>query len=669
MNRDYTNARADNFFSTVKEDLNGFPFSFTYGGTEYKGFSKRDFTLITCETEKIGQKETVTFKLDFHGELIVTLILTHYFSHGATEWTVWFENCGNKNSEVIEKVQSELIFCGSYPELKGILGDYVNQYSQYCIDLTDQTVSMSADTGRATHVCFPYFNLEYGDGGAMLAIGWAGTWKATFSSDGKNTKYTASAVNGLKTFLKPGEKIRSALFVVASYNVRNEHFATNYWRSWYVEYNLPRSDASGNVLKPFSACCLANDTGLPNSDGSISERFSTWKPSFDVMIKNDVKVDYRWFDAGWYVRPDGSSEEVDWWGSVGTWELDPVKWPGKTFLESTDYARANGMKTLVWFEPERVTDPDNLAQNYGYDPNWAIKMEGTNVISNNIGIPECLKWTTDRICKMLRENKVELYREDNNCDARALWSYLDKKEGENRCGITECKFIMGHYRMWDDIIKCTSSYGGCSFVDSCASGGGRNDLESMRRGVPLLRSDSDRTTTSLRLSMTTAFNKWIPFCGANTKEKESQCAQDGVSDVYTWRASYLPGLNVDERFVHNAKGNFDSLKFGLTEWKKVAPYLLKEFYVLTPWHRECDKTAFTALSYFDPETEKGVLLTFRQEANDFCDTLQLSLPYAKDRECVLTDEDTAEIITVKNGKTAVCFSEKRSAKLFWVELK
>ena len=93
-------------------------------------------------------------------------------------------------------------------------------------------------------------------------------------------------------------------------------------------------------------------------------------------------------------------------------------------------------------------------------------MDGEKTISNNIGDPACLKWVTDRICNMLRENQVELYREDNNCDAAKLWIYMDSLEGDDRKGITECKFIAGHYQMWDDIIVCTKSYGGCAFVDS-----------------------------------------------------------------------------------------------------------------------------------------------------------------------------------------------------------
>ena len=671
MKRNYENLQATDKYRALSANLSDMPFSFVYSGKEYKGFSPEYFTFVSKNVMRSDEKETQNFKFEFLQTLEVTLILTHYFSHGVTEWTVWFENISDKNSCVIEDLKTELSFEGKYPVLKGILGDHVNQYSPYSIDMQNNMVEFSSDSGRATHVNFPYFNLEYDDGGAMLAIGWAGTWNAQFSSCKNITTYTARSVNGLKTYLKPGEKIRTALFVLAPYTVRDEHYATNFWRDWFIKHNLPKADASGTALEPFSTCCLSNDTGLPNSDGSISECHTTWKPSLEKMLSENAKVDYRWFDAGWYVCPDGTSAQPfvkghDWWDTVGTWELDPKKWPGKSFLESTDFAREHGMKTLVWFEPERVTDPENLAKNYGYNVDWAIRIEGERTISNNIGDPACLKWTTERICKMLRENKVEMYREDNNCNASKLWNHLDSKEGENRCGITESKFIIGHYKMWDDIIACTLSYGGCGFVDSCASGGGRNDLESMRRGVPILRSDSDRTNSALRLSMTTAFNKWIPFCGANTKEKLTQLAPTGISDPYVWRASYLPSLNVDSQFVYDESQNFDMLRFGLQEWKKVKPYLLKEFYTLTPWHKESDNTDFTAFCYYDSEKEEGVIFAFRQER---CtrETLSISLPFNGGGDgYIVTDEDSHEE-KVTDGTMTLCFDAPRTAKLLWVK--
>ena len=391
----------------------------------------------------------------------------------------------------------------------------------------------------------------------------------------------------------------------------------------------------------------------------------------EKMLAEDVKTDFRWFDAGWYVAPDGHSPETDWWGTVGTWALDPVKWPGNTFRESTDFAREHGMKTLMCFEPKRVTDPDSLVKHYGYRKEWAIEREGYVNVPNNIGDPECLKWTTERVCKVLRENRVEMYREDNNSDPAELWTYMDALEGEDRIGVTECKFVMGHYQMWDDIIACTLSFGGCGFVDSCASGGGRNDLESMRRGIPLLRSDNDRTSTALRLSMTTAFNRWIPFCGAITREQNEQLAAQGVSDPYVWRASYLPALNVASQFVHDPTQNFDMLRFGLKEWKKVSPYLLKDFYVHTPWHSEQDKSGFTAFTFFDPDAQKGVLQLFRMEMCGL-DTLEIRLPYAQSgARYRLTDEDSGETVEyagdVLSAGVTFALPEKRCARLVWVE--
>ncbi len=672
MKKNYANARSDEEYRLMSEDYSKIPFSFCYGGKVFDGFSDKEMICKNKEILSSEDKETqiITFLLE--DSVKITLLLTHYFSHGVTEHTVWFENVSDKNSKQIEKIKTEITFSGKYPVLKGILGDHVNYYRPYCMDMQNNSVEFSSDSGRATHINFPYFNLEYGNCGVMLAIGWAGSWSARFVSESdEKCTYTATSVNGMNTYLKPGEKIRTALFVAAYYNVRNENYATNYWRSWYITHNLPKADAEKNDLQPFSTCFLASDTGLPNSDGSISERYTTWRPSMEKMLSENIKVDFRWFDAGWYVAPDGTSAipfepDHDWWPTVGTWELDPVKWPGTTFRDSTDFARDHGMKTLVWFEPERVTDPENLAKNFGYNSEWAIQIDGSRAISNNIGDPACFQWTTDRICKMLTDNKVELYREDNNCDSASLWKHLDKKEGNGRHGITESKFIAGHYEMWDKIIECTLSHGGCGFVDSCASGGGRNDLESMRRGIPILRSDHDRTKTSVRLSITTALNKWIPFCGANTKEKKEELAKTGISDPYVWRCSYLSVLNIDSQFVYDETQNFDILRFGLAEWKKVSPYLLKDFYVLTPWHSEFDTTDFTAFCYYDPEQERGVLFAFRQE---HCERNEctVKLPFAENNDnYTMTDEDTGSS-SIVCGEIKLSFDSPRSAKLLWIK--
>ena len=671
----YKNIQSDEQYTEWKKDSSLIPFVFTYNGKTYKGFP---FLKKAEEIERIEEKETIIQKFVLDDNIEIKLILTHYYDYGATEFTVWFENNGKENSGILEDPHLDMCIEAANPILRGILGDHQHQYKPYAYEAKSlKGLYFGSENGRATHIYFPYFNLEYDYGGMMLAIGWAGRWESMFESKGEKVRYIARYAMGIKTYLKPNEKIRTPLFLIAAYIVRDEYYATNYWRSWFMKYNLPKADADGNELKPFSTCSLAGDTGLENCDGSISENKDTWKRSLDKLFSEEIHFDYRWMDAGYYPDPSGATR-YDYWGYVGVWEFDYKKWGenGKGFIQSVDYAHKHNVRTLLWTEPERVCMVDALVQNYAYNADWAIRQFPKEYpfselyIMNNIADPECLKWTEKQIFKLLRDNKIDLFREDYNRDPAYAWLKLDKKESPNRWGINECKGVAAHYQFLEDVIECTASYGGCAFVDSCASGGGRNDLQSLRYAVPVLRSDSDRTTTALRLSMTSSFCKWIPFHGACHLEKENdkECEQDGKSDVYTWRASYLPILNVlGGRFTQDENYDFEMLRFGLAEWEKVNFYLTKDFYPLTPWRDKSDKTGFTAHCYMDSETMSGVLLAFRMEdcRENF---LQLTLPFIKEGEIYsFTDEDSGECIIVKTGNIELNFDLRRTARLLWVK--
>lgn len=684
MNK-YSNSFADSWYKSIAADPSKLPFTLTYAGKCYMGFSEEFFKLTYKSISTKGDVETTNYTFDFIGDLIVSLKLSHYFSHGITEWTVEFENSTDTDSKVLEDIGTKMEFAGNAPTLKGILGDKGvpgetpdHRYHPYEKDLSKESVSFVQRSSRCSHGNFPYFNLEHADGGTILAIGWAGSWSASFKKINDKTEYFAKSVYNFKSYLRPGEKIRTALFVYAPYTKRDEAFATNFWRSWYLEHNLPRDAKTGKPVEPFSTCCLAYDTGLEHSDGSISERFSTWRPSLEKMFEEDAKVDFRWVDAGWYAAPDGTSaipnkKGHDWVDTVGTWDFDFEKWPGDTFRESTDFARANGMKTLLWFVPELVTDPEILEKNYGYNPKWAYHLhrEGwaEKLHANNIGDPDCYEWTKNRIFAALKKGGVDMYREDQNGDVIRIWKEIDEADGENRHGMAESKYIAAHYRLWDEIIAFVQSYGGCSFVDTCAGGGGRLDIESLRRGISLLRSDLDRTSTAIRLSMTTSFNKWVPFCGANTREKVGEHSKTGLRDPYVWRASYLPVLNVDSQFVYDEEQKFDMLRFGLKEWKKVSPYLLKDFYTLTPWYERDETDHIISYTFYDPDTKRGILFAFCQEN---CPERELSvtLPFmAENENCTLIDEDTKEDFVTTDGNLNIKFTKARQARLFFYKVK
>ena len=652
------NVNFELLYRQISADAAALPLAFTLDGRRYAGLPGDCFPVKSRACGHAGEMETHSVVLDGGANLEIRLEAEYDAKYGALTWTVWFANPGTGNSPVISEVDAAALdFPGEAPLLKGILGDNTHRYAPYCRDLIRESVEFCSDLGRPTHVWFPYFNLEYGDGGCLIALGWGGTWEAAFRFDGAATRFTGRGTNGLRTYLKPGESVRTPRMAFVPYAGRDEDAAMNKWRRWFVERVLPREN--GRPLEPFSTTCLSGDTGLPNSDGSISERSFTWRPSLEKMLAEGVHIDYRWFDAGWYVDPAGNSVPEDWWGTVGTWELDREKWPGDSFRESTDFARAHGMKTLMWFEPERVTHVDDLVKNWGYKREWALGDPNGRACGSDIGQPDCLDWTAARILHTLELCGVEMYREDNNFNARPCWAALDT---ENRAGITENRAVAGHYELWDRIISFEKARGGCAFVDSCASGGGRNDLESLRRGVPLLRSDADRTSTSLRLSMSSSFNRWIPFSGASCTEQAGELDPDGKRDMYIFRASYLPALNLSAQWTQDPDTDFALIRRGLDEWNGIKRFLLKDFYALTPWHAPDDRSGWTAFAYLDGD--EGVLLAFRMEDCE-ADSVRLRLSAWGDGDVhVLTDADSGEEIVVRGGEFTVTRPEKRMAALY-----
>lgn len=616
-NTETTMTKAQKEYESMISNLSSFPISFVYDGVYYQGLRRDKFIEISrTKTEEDGII-TTDIVLNKDKALNVLINAVYYKGYEAWDYTVYFENPSeNLNSGVVEKLNAvDIDVAGDNAVLKGILGDYTNQYAPYDYDLKQRDVTFTGTRGRATHDVFPYFNLENDEGGALFALGWGGTWNAnfTFDQETKVTNFKGTGVNNLATYLKPGEKIRTPLVACVRYYERDEDVAMNGWRKWMVDCNLPRNSAdSDEPVQPIRSVGFANDTGRPNSDGSISEGHDTWKRSLDAYLDGGLMADYRWVDAGWYFSPYKKTVPSDWWGTVGTWDLDTVKWPNNSFRESVDYAAEKGIKTFLWFEPERVTRLDGMVANYGYKREWVLSDHGNNnTFVNNLGNKECLQWTLGRILKVMEEQGIHLYREDFNLDPAIFWTIGDGYEGENRNGITENLYVQGHYALWDGIIEYCAENGKATFVDSCASGGGRNDLESMRRGVPFLRSDSDRTTIELRLAMTTRLVRWLPFTGASSSESGSQLAAGGY-DMYTLRASMLPLFHFGTTFATDPDYvNWEALRQGQQEWLEFKKYFYKDFYVLTPYRSTTETKEWTAFEYFDAEDNSGVLQAFR----------------------------------------------------------
>lgn len=611
--------KAEKEYKAMMNDLQTVPINFVYNDKRYNGFSPKYFKVKSQTEKEVDGGTQTTTVFNFRGELDVTLVSAVYPEYSAYDYTVYFENNGKTNSGVIRELNAvDMTLDCENARLKGIYGDYDNMYAPYDFDLKEKPINFTSTRGRATHTYFPYFNLEAEGNGAILALGWGGTWKADFAYDrsAKKARYVGSGTLNLCTYLKPGEKIRTPLVAVVRYYDADEDRAMNMWRKWYIDCNMPYEDASRTEkVQPHEFILFGMDTGGDPLFASVSETSETWKRSFDEFNNRlDEPADFQWLDAGWYNRPDGASIGSDWWGTVGTWDVDKNKWPGDTLKERVEYGEKLGTKTMMWFEPERVTYLSDLVKNYDYKRSWVLSDVGrNNHYINNLGIDECREWTLNRILKTMDDNGISLYREDFNTDPAIFWSVGDGYQGENRIGITENLHMQGHYKMWDEIIEHGARTGKCTYIDSCASGGGRNDLETMRRAVPLLRSDGDGATMAIRLAFNTTFTKWIPYNGAYSKEGTYD-ADPGLTDTYTLRGSNLPSMWYICQFYHQRDSlPWESIKTFREQRKEYKKYFYSDYYVLTPYRGVTNNSEWTAYMYFDGKSDSGVMSAFRPE--------------------------------------------------------
>ncbi|MDR1094206.1 MAG: alpha-galactosidase, partial [Clostridiales bacterium] len=568
-------------------------------------------------TEKTeGAKTSVT--LDFRapdGKLTVTAECAVYRDYDAYEWTVWFANADQSNTAVLSDIwAADMKFAGANPVLKGNYGDHAATYTPFTRDLAQETAVLEGTSGRATQQWMPYFNIETDAGGVMAAIGWPGTWKAEFSRDGDAVRYLGAGTTGFAAYLEPGERARTPLMAFVRYFERDEDLATNKWRRWYIDCNMPYEEAgSAEKVQPMASVAFLSDTPKGwYTGGSEFEDSTTWRASYETVKAQGLKFDYHWFDAGWYVDSAGNSLP-DSWAATGTWELDSKKWPGDTFKEYTStMSEGLGTKSMLWFEPERINaNPRALELNFGFKPQWLLPQMSGQYLADYTQ-SECVNWVFGRIKAAMEKCGISLYREDFNTNPVYAFRAGDAlRGGAGREGITENLYYQGHFDLWDRVIAWCAETGRSTFIDVSASGGNRNDLETLRRAVPLFRSDSDITfNVPFALSKVNALNKWLPF-GGLLFGRLSETNDTNPRDKYQWRAAYSTHIAVCLQFQKLTPETWELLRWGLEEFNRFKPYLYYDFYELTDWKPLFDKKQWVSRLYFDSASGKGAWQTFR----------------------------------------------------------
>lgn len=608
-------------FRTLMKSMSKFPVSFRVGDTAYNGFG-RDFTELGRTLENTDTSETTTVRFLYKDSIEIKLICTLYPYHAAYEWTVYFTNIGNENSPAISEINGcNYTLTAANPHLSGILGDggYDNQANTpYDMNISGMELVINNETGRATYNRFPYFKLKWNGGGAFFAVGWPGQWRAGFSSTGDQLTVTDGQVK-LNTYLKPGQTIRTPLSTFVFYEGDDSNRETNLWRNFFIACNMRKID--GGNFSPATAAA---------SSSTYEEMFRATDANQIAAIKkyhaNGVKLGYWWMDAGWYYKTGTQSLDQNWL-PTGTWYVDESRFPSK-FRDVSDYAHSVGTKTILWFEPEVVRLPVGQLGATSVKKEWLLPKSSTKFV--NYGNPEAREWLLERVCTVLKEGNIDLYRQDYGVAYPASEWQANDPRGQS--GITENLYVQGYLWFFDSLIARFPNM----MIDACAAGGGRNDLETMRRAVPLHKSDSGYHDPEIKMSMNTALFSWFPYFGTYA-----------IGDEYGLRASFssMPVLNYN---VVASNVDWKLIEKCVNEWEQVKEFYYSDYYLLTEWNVSDEE--WNAWEFFDPDKGAGFFQAFRPK-NSGDESLNVRLhglrPTATYR---LTDTDGRIDVTVTGAE-------------------
>jgi alpha-galactosidase len=521
--------------------------------------------------------------------LVVRSAAVEYADFPTVEWTLYFKNTGGADSPILEGIQALDLRLDHGAQGEFVLdhhrGDSCTPDSYQPLETVLAPKSeqrFAPDGGRPTNGRWPYFRIRRGGGGLIAAIGWPGQWAASFTRDEQSGLRVRGGQELTHFVLHPGEEVRTPLIVLQFWK-GDPLEAQNVWRRWMLAYNTPRP--GGKAPPPMLTSCSGGF--FPGLKCNQADEFRF----IDTYTRQGIRLDYWWMDAGWY--------PCDAWPTVGTWEPDLQRFPGGLKAVS-DHAHQKRMGLIVWFEPERVAPGTWLTRNH---PEWVHGGKGGGLL--DLGNPAARKWLTEHVDRLLTEQGIDLYRQDFNIDPLPFWRRNDPPD---RQGITEIRHVEGYLAYWDELRRRHPGM----LIDSCASGGRRNDLETLRRAVPLLRSDyqsfqGDPGYAPGNQCHTYGLSSWVPYYGQGTYYNDDQL-------VYAVRSHFCPafGFCWDVR-----KPGVDWARFRrLTDdWRKIADCMLGDYYPLSPYRLE--DTVWMAWQFHRPESGEGVIQAFRRKACDY----------------------------------------------------
>lgn len=637
-------------FTTPQE----LPVAFTYGNEKVFGLPEDFKPVVTKERISSELVRTTVSGIDKNG-LEISVQQTRYLDFPVCEWCFSITNRGRKNSLPISKPMLFGAFAGEHPTLYHGNGDNCtpNGYS-WQTDPVNEKITLAPQNGRSCFGAFPYMRLDFDTYGLDIAVGWPGQWEAVFAPGEDGVLFRVCQQN-FRSYLRPGETVRSPRLTVLCFTGGDSR-GINLWRRWYMCHILPR-EKDGTPIRPRLFLHTFGINGMAEFTGITEENQLR---AVNEYVRRGVTPDGWWIDAGWYPC-DGN------WTATGTWQADARRLPAG-LAPVGKLCREHGIDLLLWFEPERCRKDTKL---YREHPEWLLNLKNPDGSEDenylvNYADPDCLAYMTDLLDSLIKAYGVTIFRQDFNYTNTVPMRYWEQHEEEGRAGMLENLHTQGMLQLWDALLARNPGL----LIDSCASGGTRNDLEIMRRSVPLQYTDVGLRNHVLKQKQYRQMFEWIPYFRSHVMNGDN--AEGGYEpegnkpmDEFAYHCAMAPAMTSMLEF-DDPEPMFELTRKMVPVWRKVAGMQLRgDYYPLT----ECknDPKDWYAVQFDCPETEEGCLQIIRNTQADIprftvCPSVRANRKYRFVN--ALTGETV--LLTSSQLEKGLCFYlEKRSAEIWF----
>lgn len=567
------------------------PFSFTYGGTSSREFLEN--WTATVE-EDVSSPNTVIRTLTFsdpESRLEVRAVAKIYTDTPAVDWTLYFTNRGEEPSPILENVHALDVGVDLDAKQEAVLHRLQGSTAGVTDWLPfDSTVAVGGRIdfapidGRSSMGASPFFGVRAGDGGVITAIGWTGQWRAAVERNESSVRISAGMQN-LHLSLEPGETIRSPRIVQLYWQGDDTDKAYNLFRQFMFAHVVPKVGGE-TVVPPIAQLSTAFYEMDAGTEQIVLDHLNSLR---------GLGFEYFWLDA-YYGRDNFPTVGNYVFPLMRTFNTD--RFP-RGVAPIGEVVHREGLKFLLWFEPERICPGTLMAKEH---PDWVVLPPEGPWGMLNLAVPAAREQMTRYLNESIREYRINCLRIDNAVPYGRLWKQLDTDP--DRVGISEIRYVEGLYQALDEILAANPGL----FIDNCASGGQRIDLEMCARSIPLWRTDATIHPLLVKDYAQAAIQNQAISAGLNRYVPLSTSGQMGTSP-YLFRSGFNGGIAFCEDCRPEGFPR-EELKAAIAEGKRIRKYFLGDFYCLSDVN--VDPRHWCVMQYDRPEHGDGMILAFRR---------------------------------------------------------